>query len=153
MEDRVIGPLTLTQFFYLLFGGLFLYLLNSWTANSPLRVLYYVIFPLVASLSIALAFVKIQERPFIFFLGSLVRYMQRPRRRVWQKGQRQKLTQIVEKQDVVDDWVARVPRASAVAVDASTRQVGPPEHKRLKLRCQPVLNGQPIDHGVAGNAA
>lgn len=99
MEDRVIGPLTLTQFFYLLFGGLFLYLLNSWTANSPLRVLYYVIFPLVASLSIALAFVKIQERPFIFFLGSLVRYMQRPRRRVWQKGQRQKLTQIVEKQD------------------------------------------------------
>ncbi len=99
MEDRVIGPLTLTQFFYVLFGGLFLYLLNSWTANSPLRIVYYILFPIVASLSIALAFVKIQERPFIYFLGSLVRYLQRPRRRVWLKGQREKLTKIVEKVD------------------------------------------------------
>lgn len=95
MEDRVIGPLTLTQFFYVLFGGLFLYLLNSWTAGSPLRILYYVLFPIVASLSIALAFVKIQERPFIYFLGSLVRYLQRPRRRVWLKGQSQKMATVV----------------------------------------------------------
>lgn len=97
MEDRVIGPLTLTQFFYLLFGGLFLYLLNSWTANSPFRVFYFLLFPIVASLSIALAFVKIQERPFIYFLGSLVRYLQRPRRRVWLKGQTVKTAKIVEK--------------------------------------------------------
>lgn len=95
MEDRVIGPLTLTQFFYVLFGGLILYLLNSWTAGSPFRIFYYVAFPIVATLSIALAFVKIQERPFIFFLGSLVRYVQRPRRRVWLKGQNQKMTRIV----------------------------------------------------------
>jgi len=99
MEDRVIGPLTLTQFFYILFGGLFLYLLNSWTAGSPLRILYYILLPIVASLSVALAFVKIQERPFIFFLGSLVRYIQRPRRRVWLKGQNQKMTKIVDRAD------------------------------------------------------
>lgn len=97
MEDRVIGPLTLTQFFYVLFGGLFLYLLNSWTAGSPFRIIYYVLFPIIAALSVALAFVKIQERPFIYFLGSLVRYLQRPRRRVWLKGQNQKMTKIVEK--------------------------------------------------------
>jgi hypothetical protein len=97
MEDRVIGPLTLTQFFYLLFGGLFLYLLNSWTANSPFRIFYFVLFPIIASLSIALAFVKIQERPFIFFLGSLVRYLQRPRRRVWLKGQAEKTATVVRK--------------------------------------------------------
>lgn len=95
MEDRVIGPLTLTQFFYVLFGGLILYLLNSWTINSPFRILFYVSFPIIAALSIALAFVKIQERPFIFFLGSLVRYVQRPRRRVWLKGQNPKMTRIV----------------------------------------------------------
>ncbi|QQG49740.1 MAG: PrgI family protein [Candidatus Berkelbacteria bacterium] len=97
MEDKVIGPLTLTQFFYLLFGGLFLYLLNSWTAGTPLRVIYYLLFPIVATLSIALAFVKIQERPFIYFLGSLVKYLQRPRRRVWLKGQYKREVQIVNK--------------------------------------------------------
>lgn len=99
MEDRVIGPLTLGQFFYLLFGGLFLYLLNSWTAGSPLRIIYYLLLPIVATLSIALAFVKIQERPFIYFLGSLVRYVQRPRRRVWMKGQAEKTAKIIEKQE------------------------------------------------------
>lgn len=99
MEDRVIGPLTLTQFFYVLFGGLTLYLLNSWTAGSPFRILYYVSFPIIATLSIALAFVKIQERPFINFLGSLVRYVQRPRRRVWLKGQNPKMTRIVTSDD------------------------------------------------------
>jgi hypothetical protein len=98
MEDRVIGPLTLGQFFYLLFGGLLLYLLNSWTAGSPLRIIYYFLFPVIAVLSIALAFVKIQERPFIYFLGSLVRYVQRPRRRVWVKGQAEKTARIVEAQ-------------------------------------------------------
>jgi hypothetical protein len=99
MEDKVIGPLTLTQFFYLLFGGLFLYLLNSWTIDSPLRIIYYLLFPIVLTLSIALAFVKVQDRPFINFIGSLVRYMQRPRRRVWLKGQFEKSAKIVEKQE------------------------------------------------------
>lgn len=103
MEDRVIGPLTLTQFFYLLFGGLFLYLLNSWTVGSPLRIFYYLLFPIVAFLSLALAFVKIQERPFIFFLGSLVQYLKRPRRRVWLKGKAEKTAMIVEKQDKTAD--------------------------------------------------
>lgn len=100
MEDRVIGPLTLTQFFYLLFGGLFLWLLNSWTAGNPLRVIFYLLFPIVSVLSIALAFVKIQDRPFIYFLGSTVRYLQRPRRRVWVKGQAVRTAQIVQKKEV-----------------------------------------------------
>lgn len=99
MEDKVIGPLTLTQFFYLLFGGLFLYLLSSWTAGTPLRIIYYLLFPIVFFLSIALAFVKIQERPFIYFLGSLVRYLQRPRRRVWLKGNYDRGVKIVTKAD------------------------------------------------------
>lgn len=107
MEDKVIGPLTLGQFFYLLFGGLFLYLLNSWTAGSPLRILYYFLFPIVAVLSIALAFVKVQERPFIFFLGSIVKYLQRPRRRVWLKGQYQKTAQIVEVQEKKQEKVRK----------------------------------------------
>ncbi len=99
MEDRVIGPLTLTQFFYLLFGGLFLYLLNSWTAGSPFRIIFYILAVPVGFLSIALAFVKIQDRPFIYFLGAIIKYLQRPRRRVWLKGEAVRTAQIVDKKE------------------------------------------------------
>jgi len=107
MQDKVIGPLTLVQFFYLLFGGLFIYLLNNWTAGSFLRPLFWLIALPVAVLAFALAFVKIGERPFIYFLGSLVRYLQRPRMRVWQKGQYHRATQIVEGPPKTDTKVER----------------------------------------------
>jgi len=100
MQDKVIGPLTLVQFFYLLFGGLFIYLLNSWTAGTFLRPFFWLIAIPVALLSFALAFVKIQDRPFIYFIFSLFRYLKRPRRRVWQKGQYKKMTQIVNREEV-----------------------------------------------------
>lgn len=102
MEDRVIGPLTLQQFFYILFGVLIVYLLNSWTSDSPLRILFYPIALVVLTLSISLAFIKIQERPFIYFLGSLIRYIQRPRQRIWFKGTTPSLTKVVNKVVVAD---------------------------------------------------
>lgn len=99
MEDKVIGPLTLVQFFYLLFGGLFIYLLNNWTSGTFLRPLFWLLAIPVGLLSFALAFVKVQDRPFIYFIGSLIRFLQRPRTRVWQKGQYLRTTQIVEGKD------------------------------------------------------
>lgn len=98
MQDKVIGPLTLVQFFYLLFGGLFIYLLNNWTAGTFLRPLFWLIAIPVGLFSFALAFVKIQDRPFIFFVFAMLRYLKRPRRRVWQKGQAKKMTHIVDKE-------------------------------------------------------
>lgn len=100
MEDRLIGPLTLQQFFYLLFGGLFIYLLNGWTANSPLRFIFYLIALPIGLLSLALAFVKIQERPFIYFLAALIRFWGRPKQRVWRHGQYQRLVRIVDKKEL-----------------------------------------------------
>ncbi|MCR4277665.1 MAG: PrgI family protein [Candidatus Berkelbacteria bacterium] len=103
MQDKVIGPLTLVQFFYLLFGGLFIYLLNNWTSGTFLRPLFWLVAVPVGLLSFALAFIKVQDRPFIFFLGSLVRYLQRPKTRVWQKGQYQRSTHIVVKEEVKEE--------------------------------------------------
>jgi len=107
MQDKVIGPLTLVQFFYLLFGGLFIYLLNNWTAGSFIRPLFWILALPIAVLAFALAFVKIGERPFIFFLGSLVRYLQRPRTRVWQKGQYHRATKIIASTKTDDVKVER----------------------------------------------
>src|SRR3989344_6898134 len=104
MQDKVIGPLTLVQFFYLLFGGLFIYLLNNWTLGiGLLRPLFWIVAIPVGLLSFALAFIKVQDRPFIYFLGSLVRYLQRPRTRVWQKGQYQRATHIIVKEEVKEE--------------------------------------------------
>ena len=103
MQDKVIGPLTLVQFFYLLFGGLFIYLLNNWTSGTFLRPIFWLIAVPVGLLSFCLAFIKVQERPFIHFLFSLVRCLQRPRTRVWQKGQYERSTHIVVKEEVKEE--------------------------------------------------
>lgn len=97
MQDKVIGPLTIQQFFYLLFGLVAIYLLNAWTRDTILHILFYPLALVVAGLAIAMAFVKIQDRPFSFFVGALLRYLTRPRQRVWQKGSRPTLTKIVTK--------------------------------------------------------
>jgi hypothetical protein len=103
MEDKVIGPLTLGQFFYLLFGGLFIYLLNAWTAHSLLRLLFYPAALIIGVGSIMLAFVKVQDRPFVFFLLSLVEFMRRPKTRYWMQGDHQKLTKIVANKKAVEE--------------------------------------------------
>ena len=129
MEDKVIGPLTLQQFFYLLFGGLIVYLLNSWLPSGSLvRPMFYFLAVPILVLALALAFVKIQDRPFIFFLGSLIRFMSRPRRRVWQKGQYNKNAVIVDKPK---ETMAEIPhkefdseRAADLAKVLDTEQTG-----------------------------
>lgn len=99
MEDRLIGPLTLQQFFFLLFGGLFIYLLNGWTSGTVLRFMFYPIALPIGLLSLALAFVKIQDRPFIYFLAAFIRYLGRPKTRVWRRGQFHRSVRIVDKED------------------------------------------------------
>jgi hypothetical protein len=107
MEDKVIGPLTLGQFFYLLFGGLFIYLLNAWTAGSFIRLLFYPAALIIGVISIMLAFVKVQDRPFVFFLLSLVEFMRRPKTRYWMQGEHQKLTKIVPNKKPVEETTPR----------------------------------------------
>ncbi len=109
MEDRVVGPLTLVQFFYLLFGGLFIYILNNWTSGSLFRIFFYPIALIIALVSLALAFLKINDRPFIYFAGSLVRYLRTSHRRVWAQGQHQQLTKIVEKVEEAKPKIERKP--------------------------------------------
>lgn len=81
IEDRIIGPLTLKQFFYLAGGaaiiGFCWYFFKLW-------VFVLVALP-VSLLAVALAFVKINGRPFIYFLGAMFGYFVKPRVYVWKK--------------------------------------------------------------------
>ena len=81
LEDKIIGPLTLLQFIYLITGGIIIYV--SFSVFSP--IVFWPIAIVVGLLSLALAFVKIQDQPFMHFLASMALFFVRPQKRVWSK--------------------------------------------------------------------
>ncbi len=81
VEDKVIGPFTLKQFLYLAGGGgvaLAAYMFLNFA-------LFVVVSALVGSLAGALAFLKVNERPFPIILKNAIMYLIRPRLYVWKK--------------------------------------------------------------------
>jgi hypothetical protein len=83
MEDKIIGPLTMKQFVYMLVGGMICYA----TIKSYNIILVVAVGIPAALLALLLTFIKIQDQPFSKFLLSLMMYLFRSRRRVWQKNQ------------------------------------------------------------------
>ncbi len=81
MEDKIIGPLTMKQFVYLLVGGMIAYATIK-TYNTALII--FVGIP-IAILALCLAFIKVQDRPFSNFLFSLALYITKPKQRIWRK--------------------------------------------------------------------
>lgn len=67
LEDKVIGPLTLKQFGYILGAGGFSFLF--WTFIS-IKIIAIILALLVSSLFLSLAFLKINNRPFADILES-----------------------------------------------------------------------------------
>lgn len=82
LEDKIIGPLTLIQFLYLLVGGIIDYLLFLSLKGSFLFWLFGLPIALIA---LALAFLKIQDQPLSYFIKSGFIYLTRPKIRLWQR--------------------------------------------------------------------
>lgn len=81
MEDKIVGPLTLKQFFYL--GGAALLLLICWFS---LRLAAFILIAIpIGLLALALAFYKVQGRPLATFLGSWLKYSGKPKIYIWKK--------------------------------------------------------------------
>lgn len=82
IEDKIIGPLTMMQFIYLLVGGAIVYIFfQSYALSGPFWVTG---FP-VALITLAFSFVKVQDQSFPKFIVSLIFYLFRPKQRVWHK--------------------------------------------------------------------
>jgi len=81
MQDRILGPLTMLQFVYAVVGGGLAYV-TFMSVPSPFGPFLGI---LVAMFTLAMVFLKINERPFLHFLLSLFTFMGRPRMRVWQR--------------------------------------------------------------------
>jgi hypothetical protein len=86
IEDKIFGPFTFRQFAYLAGGGGLAYL--------SLKIFPFVIGVIIAlpiiGFALALAFVKINEKPFIHMVEAFLTYHSRSRLYLWKKQIQQK---------------------------------------------------------------
>ena len=82
MEDKIIGPLTLKQFFYLLGGGGILAILWVFFKLGAFIILAI---PIVG-FSVALAFYRPNGHSLISLIGSFLNYLTKPKLYLWKKN-------------------------------------------------------------------
>lgn len=82
IEDKIIGPLTLKQFLYLLGGGAVAVI--AWLLFNTF--LFVIAATPVVALSIALAFLKINARPFATVLTNGIAFYLKPRLYIWKRS-------------------------------------------------------------------
>ncbi|MFN3302023.1 MAG: PrgI family mobile element protein [Patescibacteria group bacterium] len=82
IEPKIIGPITPRQFILLIFGGGITFLcykiFSFWVFTL---ITLFLIIPIFG----AFTFVKVNGRPFHYFVLSLVQTKKRPSLRIWQK--------------------------------------------------------------------
>jgi hypothetical protein len=82
LEDKVIGPLTLKQFLYLLGAGVIIFILYKF-----LNLFLVIILSIpVAGVAILLAFVKVNNQPFISTAKNFFGFLRKPDFYVWRKS-------------------------------------------------------------------
>jgi len=81
VEDKIFGPLTFKQFIYLAGGAGLVFILYS---IFPFFIAILFIIP-VGALAIALAFYKVNNKPFIFVMASALKYLAGSKLYIWKK--------------------------------------------------------------------
>lgn len=79
IEDKVIGPLTVRQFIFLVIGGVLMVIYWSLADLG----LFIVLALMTVAVVVAFAFVKINGRSFQIFLIAFLQFNTRPRLRTW----------------------------------------------------------------------
>lgn len=102
IEDKIFGPLTIKQFVYLAGAAALSYLVYAATnTHIPLFLIIALIIPILA-LGVALAFYKINGKPFIDVVESAIKYLIGSKLYIWKKQVRQVATkEEAEKQQTV----------------------------------------------------
>ena len=92
VEDKVFGPLTIKQFLYLIGGAGVSYLL--WVSFPAFFAILFII-P-VAALALALAFYRINDRPFVQAIENGVQYFMSNKLYLWKKEPKRKVTEATD---------------------------------------------------------
>jgi hypothetical protein len=83
IEDKIFGPFTFKQFIYLAGGAGISFLVWNFAPFGFLAII--LIIPIVA-LSVALAFYKVNSKPFIYMAEAAVKYILADKLYIWKKG-------------------------------------------------------------------
>ena len=86
IEDKIIGPFTLKQFLYILVAAVVLFILFNLV---NLFVFILLAIP-ICGLCFALAFIKINNQPFINVIKNFLGFVKKPDFYVWKKPTSQK---------------------------------------------------------------
>ena len=84
IEDKIIGPFTIKQFIYVVGGLGMSFIVYSYTPF----IIAIVLIALIESLSLALAFYKVNNKPFIDFLESAFLFYTKQNLYIWKKEEK-----------------------------------------------------------------
>ncbi len=104
IEDKVVGPLTIKQAIYLT-GGMGM----SFIVYNYLYI--YIALPIIAAivaLSLALAFYKVNNKPFVDFLESVFGYYTKNRLYIWKKEDKPLPPEKIEERKIEQLFVPRM---------------------------------------------
>ena len=93
VEDKLFGPLTFKQFVYLLGAGGAAFIIYTYVGNFYLKFL--LIIP-ISGFGLALGFIKVNDRPFINYIESAVRFYFGNKIYVWRKDYKQASPQEIQ---------------------------------------------------------
>ena len=86
-EDRLIGPLTLKQFLYVLAGGALVFIAFQYYSQGYLYFAEFLaIAVVITALTLAFTFGNINGRPFGVFIINFYKFIKSPKSRVWDKA-------------------------------------------------------------------
>jgi hypothetical protein len=81
VEDKIIGPISVRQFLEMLFGAMIIFIFYSIFDISLFAVSTF----LVGSITLIVAFVRINGQGFHYFILNFISAFTRPRLQVWRK--------------------------------------------------------------------
>lgn len=87
VEDKIFGPLTFKQFVYVIGGGGLCFVLYIYLPG----ILSFFLIPVVAGFAGALAFYKINNKPFIYVVEAALRYVLGDKLYIWKKVEKKKI--------------------------------------------------------------
>lgn len=104
IEDKIIGPFTIKQFVYIAGGAGMAFIVYKFV----FLYLAIIIIPAILALAFALAFYKINNKPFIDFLESAFMFYTRQNLYIWKKEEKEIKTAEAQATTVKQIYVPRL---------------------------------------------
>jgi len=104
VEDKVLGPITVRQFVIILICGLFsavAYKLSDFALFLTLTILFFGIGGIIA-------FLRVNGRPFHYFILNLIQTLKKPKLRIWNNQLSKTSRELKDDQEIKIEQIVRV---------------------------------------------